>query len=127
LILGFDVSSGYVHVFPSGSQDNFTIKLQTPPVHALGDQVKIEFKLEPTWYYNGTRCAEFDPIVFDRENWDEPKQVDMTFSDYGCCNYVVTATGGGYDWQYSRLSFVVYGCDGQPGSGCKDGKYPCGG
>ena len=102
------------------------LQLQTPPVHSLGDQVKVEFKVQPSWYYNGTRCAQFNPIVFDRDNWQKPQQVDMTFDSYGCCNYAVTATGGGYDWQYAIPNFVVYGCEGTAGFGC-NGKYPCGG
>jgi hypothetical protein len=113
-------------VFPTERQDNLTLKLQTPPVRALGDQVKIEFKVQPNWYYNGTRCATFDPIVFDSENWNEPQEVHMSFGDYGCCIYAISATGGGYDWLYTAQTFTVYACDGQPGSGCKDGKYPCG-
>ena len=112
-------------VTPEG-QDHFTLKLQTPPVHALGDEVTVEFKVSPSWYYNGTRCAKFNPIVFNRSHWQEPKQVDMTFEDYGCCTYVITATGGGYDWQYQSTSFVVYACNGQAGYGC-NGTYPCGG
>jgi hypothetical protein len=111
---------------PEG-QDNFTLKLETPPVHALGDQVIVEFRVQPNWYYNGTQCAKFNPIVFDRTNWQEPKQVVVSFIDYGCCNYVITATGGGYDWQYTPQAFIVYACEGQAGKECKDGKYPCGG
>ncbi|CAF4222756.1 unnamed protein product, partial [Rotaria sordida] len=80
-------------VVTSDDQDHFTLKLQTPPVHSLGDQVKVEFKVQPDWYYNGTQCAKFNTIVFDRETWQKPQQVDMSFIRYGCCRYSVTATG----------------------------------
>ncbi len=49
----------------------------------------------------------------------------MSFVDYGCCNYLITGNGGGYDWVYQSQGFVVYACDGQAGYGCK-GKEPCG-
>ncbi|CAF3902475.1 unnamed protein product, partial [Rotaria sp. Silwood1] len=55
----------------------------------------------------------------------KPQQVDMSFGDYGCCTYVITAVGGGYEWQYTTSTFAVYACDGQAGYGCK-GKEPCG-
>jgi hypothetical protein len=125
LILGFTVDPVHGYVVTPEGQDHFTLKLQTPPVHALGDEVTVEFKIKSNWYYNGTRCAKFNPIVFNRSNWQEVKQVNMSFVDYGCCNYVITATGGGYDWQYAPVGFVVYACDGQAGYGCK-GKEPCG-
>ncbi|CAF3982177.1 unnamed protein product [Adineta steineri] len=118
-----DPIHGFV-VTPEGN-DHFTLKLNTPPVRSLGDQVKVDFKLQPSWYYNGTRCVQFNTIIFDQKNWQIPQQVDMSFTDYGCCNYVVTATGGGYEWQYKLSSFVVYACDGEAGYGCK-GKEPCG-
>ncbi|CAF0898497.1 unnamed protein product [Rotaria sordida] len=114
---------GFV-VTPDG-QDHLTLKLNTPPVHSLGDEIKVEFKVQPNWYYNGTRCTNFNSIIFTKDNWQEPQQVDMSFIDYGCCTYTITATGGGYDWQYQISTFVVYACDGQAGYGCKD-KYPCG-
>ncbi|UJR10783.1 hypothetical protein I4U23_014970 [Adineta vaga] len=114
---------GFV-VTPEG-QDHLTLKLNSPPVRSLGDQVKVEFKLNPSWYYNGTKCATFNPITFTSDNWQIPQQVDMTFADYGCCSYVMTATSGGYEWQYQYSAFVVYGCEGEAGYGCK-GKYPCG-
>jgi len=41
------------------------------------------------------------------------------------CNYEIIGNGGGYDWQYATLNFVVYAYDGQAGYGCK-GKQPCG-
>ncbi|CAF2106046.1 unnamed protein product [Rotaria magnacalcarata] len=123
---GFTIENlhGFV-VTPEGG-DHFMLKLNGQPVHSLGDQVTVYFKVQPNWYYNGTRCAEFNSIVFDRENWQEQKEVDMKFGDYGCCSYAVTAVGGGYEWQYSTTSFAVYACDGTPGYGCT-GKEPCGG
>ncbi|CAF0872978.1 unnamed protein product [Rotaria sordida] len=84
-------------VTPEG-QDHFTIKLITSPVYSLGDQVKVAFKVQPNWYYNSTQCAKFNTIVFDTENWQEPQQVDMSFGDYGCCTYRITANGGEYNW-----------------------------
>jgi hypothetical protein len=123
--LGFSVEPIHGFVVTPQGQDHFTLKLQTPPVRSLGDQVKIEFKVQPNWYYNGTRCAKFNSIVFDQENWAKPQQVDMSFIDYGCCTYAITATGGGYEWLYQVQTFVVYACDGQAGYGCK-GKEPCG-
>ncbi|CAF0869750.1 unnamed protein product [Rotaria sordida] len=67
-------------------------------VYSLGDQVKVAFKVQPNWYYNSTQCAKFNTIVFDTENWQEPQQVDMSFGDYGCCTYRITANGGEYNW-----------------------------
>ncbi|CAF2651806.1 unnamed protein product [Rotaria sp. Silwood2] len=125
LFLGFNIEPMHGFVVTPDGQDHFKLQLQTPPVHALGDQVRVEFKVKPNWYYNGTRCAEFNTIVFDRKNWQKPQQVDMSFVDYGCCTYAITANGGGYDWQYAVSTFVVYACDGQAGYGCK-GKEPCG-
>jgi len=125
IILGFTIENlhGYV-VTPQGN-DNFTLNLQTPPVHSLGDQITIEFQVKSNWYYNGTNCAKFNSIVVDRTNWNKPQEVNMSFIDYGCCNYEIIGNGGGYDWQYARLNFVVYACDGEAGYGCK-GKQPCG-
>ena len=124
-IQGFsiDPTRGYV-VTPQG-QDQFSMKMVTPPVSSLGNQVLVEFKAQPNWYYNGTRCAQFNPIVFTHDNWQVPQNVTMSFVDYGCCTYLVKASGGGYDWQYTTNSFVVYACDGQAGYGCK-GREPCG-
>ena len=112
VILGFTVNPvrGFV-VTPQGG-DGFALQLNTPPVRELGDQVKIEFKLNPSWYYNGTKCTTFKPMVFNKDNWQTPQQVDMSFTDYGCCSYIIEANGGGYDWQYQYSSFVVYGCEG---------------
>ncbi|CAF1533646.1 unnamed protein product, partial [Rotaria sordida] len=84
---GFTIEPLHGFVVTPDGQDHFTLKLHTPPVHSLGDQVKVEFKVQPDWYYNGTRCAKFNTIVFDRETWQKPQQVDMSFIDYGCCRY----------------------------------------
>ncbi len=125
MILGFTVNPEHRYVVTPDGQDHFTLNLQTPPVHSLGDQVNIEFKIEPNWYFNGTRCAKFNPIVFDKQNWQEPQRVNMSFLEYGCCNYSITAKDGGYDWIYAPYTFFVYACDGQAGYDCK-GKEPCG-
>ncbi|CAF1275507.1 unnamed protein product [Didymodactylos carnosus] len=66
-----------------------------------------------------------EKIVFTYENWNEPQQVDLTFRGYGCCAYEIEGIGGSYEWQYQAQTFVVYGCDGTGGYGCK-GKEPCG-
>ncbi|CAF1198321.1 unnamed protein product [Rotaria sp. Silwood1] len=121
---------GFV-VTPDGGLDNFTMTLQTPPVHSLGDEVTITFRPKPSWYYNGTECAKFTvngnpKIVFTKENWNKPQRIDMKFSGYGCCEYEIEGMGGSYEWQYQEQTFVVYGCDGVGGLGC-NGKYPCGG
>ncbi|CAF4594902.1 unnamed protein product, partial [Rotaria socialis] len=42
----------------------------------------------------------------------------------GCCSYAITGNGGGYDWQYTISTVVVYACDGEAGVACK-GKYTC--
>ncbi|CAF1364083.1 unnamed protein product [Rotaria sp. Silwood1] len=129
--LGYSQSPvrGFV-VTPDGGLDNFTLTLQTPPVHSLGDEVTINFRPKPNWYYNGTECAKFtvngNPnIVFTKENWNKPQRVDMKFSGYGCCTYEIEGIGGSYEWQYQEQTFVVYGCDGIGGYGC-NGKQPCG-
>ncbi|CAF3927195.1 unnamed protein product [Rotaria sordida] len=122
---GFTIENLHGFVVTPDGQDHFNLTLNGPPVHSLGDQVKVEFKVRPNWYYNGTHCANFNTIIFDGENWQKPQQVDMSFGDYGCCTYVVTAVGGGYEWQYTTSTFAVYACDGQAGYGCK-GKEPCG-
>jgi hypothetical protein len=124
LFLGFTVNPLHNFVVTPDGQDHFTLKLQTPPVHSLGDQVKVEFKVQPSGYYNGTRCAKFNTIVFDKENWNEPQRVDMSFVDYGCCIYGITANGGGYEWQYAARAIIVFACDERAGFGCK-GKQPC--
>jgi len=111
-----DPLRGFV-VTPDG-QDNFTLKLMTPLVHSLGDQVTIEFKVRPDSYFNATRCAQFSKVVFNGENCLKPQQVNMSFGDYGCCTYEITANGGGYDWQYSAQTFAVYACNGQVGKDC---------
>jgi hypothetical protein len=103
-------------------QDHFTLKLQTPPVQSLGGQVKVEFKVQPSGIYNGTRCAEFNRIVFDEKNWQVPQQVNMSFLDYGCCIYGLTANSGGYDWLYSGFSIFVFGCEERAGYDCKEQK-----
>ncbi|CAF3815150.1 unnamed protein product [Rotaria sp. Silwood1] len=56
-------------VITPNDQDYFTLKLQTPPVQSLGGQVKVEFKVQLSGIYNGTRCGKFNTIVFDKENW----------------------------------------------------------
>ncbi|CAF1038908.1 unnamed protein product [Rotaria sordida] len=132
-----NANNGYSHlpvrgfvVTPDGGLDNFTLKLQTPPVHSLGDEVTISFRPKPNWYYNGTKCAKFTvngnpKIVFTKENWNKPQRVDMEFSGYGCCTYEIEGMGGSYEWQYQEQTFVVYGCDGIGGYGC-NGRQPCG-
>ncbi|CAF4093732.1 unnamed protein product [Rotaria sordida] len=122
---GFTIENLHGFVVTPDGQDHFNLTLNGPPVHSLGDQVKVEFKVKPNWYYNGTHCANFNTIIFDGENWQKPQRVDMSFGDYGCCTYAVTAVGGGYEWQYTTSTFAVYACDGQAGYGCK-GKEPCG-
>ncbi|CAF1433488.1 unnamed protein product [Rotaria sordida] len=101
------------------NQDYFTLKLQTPPVQSLGGQVKVEFKVQPSGIYNGTRCGKFNRIVFDKENWQIPQQVNVSFVDYGCCIYGITAKNGGYDWQYAGASIFVFACDERAGYDCK--------
>ncbi len=96
---------------------------QTPPVRSLGE-VNVEFKVQPSGYYNGTRCTTFHPIVFSNENWQEPQQVNMTFGDFGCCIYAINATGGGYDWEYALESIFVFACDERVGNLCK-GTHSC--
>ncbi|CAF4635515.1 unnamed protein product, partial [Rotaria sp. Silwood2] len=110
-------------VTPEG-QDHFMLRLSGQPVHSLGDQVTVHCKVQPNCYYNATRCAQFNNIVFDRENWHEQKRVDMSFGNYGCCLYEITAVGGRYEWLYFKSTFLVYACDGQAGHGCM-GKEPC--
>ncbi|CAF4312029.1 unnamed protein product, partial [Rotaria sordida] len=95
---------GFV-VTPDGGLDNFTLTLQTPPVHSLGDEVTINFRPQPYWYYNGTECAKFTvngnpKIVFTKDKWNKPQRVDMKFSGYGCCSYEIEGIGGSYEWQY---------------------------
>ncbi|CAF1245987.1 unnamed protein product [Rotaria sordida] len=104
---------------------NLKLTLQTLPVHAPSDQVKVEFKVQPNYFYNGTQCVEFSTVVFDRANWQIPQQINMSFVDCGCCSYAITATGGGYDWYYITPTIVVYACDGEAGHACK-GKRTCG-
>lgn len=125
LFEGFDYEpmQGFV-VTPEG-QDHFTLKMQTPPIRSLGEEVQVEFEVKPNWYYNGTNCVKFPSITFNSNNWQEPKRIDMTFNDYGCCTYAIVGKGGGYEWQYTLRSLTVYACDGEAGYGCK-GKSPCG-
>ncbi|CAF1252746.1 unnamed protein product [Rotaria sordida] len=105
----FTLEPSQAYVVTPHDHDHFTIKLQTPPVHAPSDQVKVEFKVQPSGIYNGTRCTKFNTLYFDKENWQVPQQVDMPFVDYGCCIYKINASGGGYDWQYVGSSFFVFG------------------
>ncbi|CAF4916350.1 unnamed protein product [Rotaria sp. Silwood1] len=109
--LGFTIENLHGFVVTPDGQDHFNLTLNGPPVRSLGDQVKVEFKVQPNWYYNGTHCANFNTIIFDGENWQKPQRVDMLFGDYGCCTYAVTAVGGGYEWQYRTSTFAVYACD----------------
>jgi hypothetical protein len=124
LVLGFTVESPNGFVVTLDSSNNFTLKLQTPPLHSLGDHVNVEFKVQPSERYNGTRCATFNTIVFNKDNWNKPQQVDMTFGDYGCCIYEIIGHGGGYEWQYEGAAIIVLACDERAGYGCK-GKQPC--
>ncbi|CAM4989740.1 unnamed protein product, partial [Rotaria socialis] len=41
-------------VTPDGG-DHFTLKLNGQPVHSLGDQVTVHFKVQPNWYYNALK------------------------------------------------------------------------
>ncbi|CAF3807080.1 unnamed protein product [Rotaria socialis] len=106
-------------VVTPNDQDHFTLKLQTPPVQSLGGQVKVEFKVQPSGIYNGTRCGKFNTIVFDKNNWQIPQQVNVSFVDYGCCIYNIIANDGGYDWQYAGSSIFVFACDERAGYDCK--------
>lgn len=126
VFLGFSVEPmrGFV-VTPDG-QDHFELTSGSPPVGSLGEEIHVNFKAQPNWYYNATQCAKFNTIVFNRDNWNKPQKVDMSFKEYGCCTYAITATGGGYEWQYTISTFAVYACDGTAGYGC-NGKSPCGG
>ncbi|CAF1354996.1 unnamed protein product, partial [Rotaria sordida] len=91
---GFNVEPSRSFVVTSDGQDNLKLTFQTLPVHAPSDQVKVEFKVQPNYFYNGTQYAEFITVVFDRANWQIPQQINMSFVDYGCCSYAITATGG---------------------------------
>ncbi|CAF4253978.1 unnamed protein product, partial [Rotaria magnacalcarata] len=62
------------------------LKLSGQPVHSLGDQVTAHFKVETDWYCNATGRVQFNSIVFDREDWREQKQVNISFGNYGCCS-----------------------------------------
>jgi hypothetical protein len=117
---GFNVEPSRTFVVTPDGHDYLELTLQTPPVHAPGDEVKVEFKVQPNYFYNGTRCAEFSPVVFNRANWQVPQQINISFADYGCCSYAITATGGGYDWYYTTPTIVVSACDGEAGHACKD-------
>ena len=44
------------------------------------------------------------------------------FVNYGCCIYLINATGGGYDWQYTGESIFVFACDEREGDDCKGRK-----
>ena len=99
--------------------DYFTLKLETPPVQSLGGQVTVEFEVQPSGIYNGTRCGKFNTIVFDTENWRIPQHVNVSFGDYGCCIYEITANDGGYDWQYAGSSIFVFACVARAGYDCK--------
>lgn len=122
---GFTVDPIHGFVVTPQGNDHFNLNITSPPVISLGDEIEINFIPQPNWYYNGTKCAQFNSINFNRNNWNQPQQVTMSFENYGCCNYIIQGTGGGYDWQYNSVSFVVYACDGEAGYGCK-GKEPCG-
>ncbi|CAF3541086.1 unnamed protein product [Rotaria socialis] len=121
---GFNVEPFRNFVVTPDGKDNLKLTLQAPPVHAPTDRVTIELKAQPNYFYNGTRCAEFSKVVFDKTNWQVPQQITMSFVDYGCCSYAITGNGGGYDWQYTISTVVVYACDGEAGVACK-GKYTC--
>ena len=119
-ISAFTVNPQNNFVATPTSHDSFTLKLQTPPVQSLGGQVKIDFKVQPSGIYNGTRCADFNPIVFNETNWDQPQQVNVSFVDYGCCIYAINGNGGGYDWEYAGASIFVFGCHERAGYDCKE-------
>ncbi|CAF3614740.1 unnamed protein product [Rotaria sp. Silwood2] len=82
-------------------------------VHSLRYEIKVEFRAQPNGYCNGTQCTNFNPILFIKDNWQEPQQVDMSFIDYACFTDAITATDGEYNRQYQVSTFVVYACDGQ--------------
>ncbi|CAF4570379.1 unnamed protein product, partial [Rotaria sp. Silwood2] len=75
LFVGFNIEPSREFVVTPDGQDNLKLTLQTIPVHASGDQVKVEFKVQPNYFYNGTRCAEFSTVVFDRANWQVPQKL----------------------------------------------------
>ncbi|UJR12029.1 hypothetical protein I4U23_016207 [Adineta vaga] len=120
---GFRITPIRPFVVTPNGEDYLTISIESPPVHGLGDQIKVEFQLQPSYYYNGTRCTNFNPIIFDRKTWQYPQQVNMSFDTYGCCQYAIRGNGGGYEWQYENSTITVYACDGYAGTACK-GKYP---
>ncbi|CAF1189531.1 unnamed protein product [Adineta steineri] len=119
---GYTIEPQNSFVVTPHNQDYFTIKLQTPPVQSSGGQVKVEFKVRPSGIYNGTQCAKFNRIIFEKNNWQIPQQVNMSFIDYGCCIYEFTANGGGYDWLYTDFSIFVFGCKERAGYDCKEKK-----
>lgn len=102
--------------------DQSTLKLETPPIQSLGGLVTVEFKVQPSGIYNGTRCGSFSPIVFNQENWQTPQQVTVSFEDYGCCIYGISANNGGYDWQYTGASIFVFACHERAGYDCNEKK-----
>jgi hypothetical protein len=118
-ILAFTVDPAVNFVVTPKDPDHFTLVLQTKPIQSLGGQVKVEFIVQPSGIYNGTRCGKFNTIVFDTENWQIPQQVNVSFVDYGCCIYEITANDGGYDWQYSGSGIFVFACDERAGYDCK--------
>lgn len=118
-ILAFTLDPLNSFVVTPKDPDYFTLALQTPPVQSLVGQVKVEFKVQPSGIYNGTRYGKFNAIVFDKKNWQIPQQVNVSFVHYGCCIHDITANNGGYDWQYAGSSILVFACDERAGYDCK--------
>ncbi|CAF1285377.1 unnamed protein product [Adineta steineri] len=119
---GYTIEPQNSFVLTPHNQDYFTIKLQTPPVQSSGGEVKVDFKVRPSGIYNGTQCDKFNRIIFEKNNWQIPQQVNISFVDYGCCIYEFTANGGGYDWLYTDFSIFVFGCKERAGYDCKEQK-----
>ncbi len=122
--LDFIVGPENTFVVTPTSQDYLTLKLQTLPIQSLGGQVKIEFKIQPSGIFNGTRCAKFNPIiVFDEQDWDKRQQVNVSFVDYGYCIYSILGHDGGYEWEYTvPRGIFAFGYHERAGNDCKERK-----
>jgi len=121
---GYDVTPSRGYVCTPTANDNFTLFLSSPPVDKLGP-VHVKFELSPSDYYNCTDCVNVAPgtiLTFNSANWREPARIYLQFLKYGRSSFIISASGGGYEYQWESVHIEVTACDGVAGWGCKSNK-----
>lgn len=116
--LGYNVQMSNVGWVYSNTPANFTISLLQAPVQGLGS-VKVTFKPSPSFPITCTDCVSFpNSVVFTKDNWNIPVLIPVKYLKDGCSQYIVVASGGGYEWTIQNYWLEFYSCKDYTGNTC---------